>query len=112
MLGAELANLALVLAIIAGPALLVWLTRAVLIPSIIALVYTMLAVIASAFIWSAGFGYGGWLMASLPLSPLILLYGWIVASLASWWMRRWRPAKSRSDGAAPAGAPLRFGRDA
>ena len=96
MLGTELLNLLIVLAIIAGPFLLVKLTGGALWPLVTALIYAILAVIASAFIWSAGFGYGGWLMLTLPFSPLILLYGWLAAKLALWWRGRNAPPAMRT----------------
>ena len=36
-------------------------------------ILTLLTVVGSAFIYTPGIGTGGWLMATVPLSPIIYL---------------------------------------
>lgn len=88
MLHHELENSLLVLLIIAGPFLLAWQTRSHLWPSVTALFYTISAVVASAFIWSPGYDYGGFLLVTIPFSPLIFLYGWVAAKVTNAAARR------------------------
>ncbi|HEY2775005.1 MAG TPA: hypothetical protein VGK20_13240 [Candidatus Binatia bacterium] len=42
------------------------------------LAITVLIVVGSAFIYSPGIGYGGWLLGTLPASPIIYLVVWLV----------------------------------
>lgn len=45
------------------------------------LLITVLIVVGSAFIYSPGIGYGGWLLGTLPASPIIYLIVWLVFRL-------------------------------
>jgi hypothetical protein len=101
----ELANLGIVLVILAGPYLLVRATRTRLWPSVIALLYMILAIIASGFVYHEGQGYGPYVMITLIYFPVLLLYGWIVAKLSFWWLRR-KAAKHPAN----RGPVLQFGR--
>ena len=57
-------------------------------PILLALVYALTAIISSALIYTPGIGQGGWLMVTVPFSPILLLYGWLVARLTAWWSAR------------------------
>lgn len=45
--------------------------------SVQALLSTIVIVAGSALLYSPAYGYGGWLMLTLPLSPVIFLSLWI-----------------------------------
>jgi len=84
----ELANLGITLVILAGPYLLVRATRGRVWPIVIAPLYMVLSIIASGFIYQEGPGYGPYMMITIFYFPVLLLYGWIIAHLARWWVQR------------------------
>lgn len=76
-----LVNLLAVLYILVAPFLLARLFAKWLWPILMAMIYVPTAVVASAMIYTPGFGYRGWLMLTLPFSPGLLLYGWWIVKL-------------------------------
>ena len=54
---------------------------------LLALLSTLVTVAASLFIYSPGIGYGGWLMITLPLAPVVFVSLWIAYALSAWFGR-------------------------
>ena len=52
--------------------------------SVLALFSTIIVVVGSAFLFTPAYGYGGWLMLTLPLSPVIFVSLWAAYSIAGW----------------------------
>lgn len=48
---------------------------------LLALLSTIIVVVGSAFLYSPGFGYGGWLMITLPFSPVMFVSLWIAYAI-------------------------------
>ncbi|GEM_PF-5722424 len=80
-----LINLLATLYVFAGPFLLARMAGNYIWPLVLAFLYVISAIIASAMIYTPSFGYGGWLMLTLPFSPVLLLYGWLMIKLMTWW---------------------------
>ena len=54
---------------------------------LLALLSTITIVIASAFIYSPGYGLGGFLMLTLPFSPVAFVSLWIAYAISGWFGR-------------------------
>lgn len=51
---------------------------------VLAFLSTVITVVGFALLYSPGFGYGGWLMIALPLSPVIFISLWIAYAITGW----------------------------
>lgn len=55
--------------------------------SVLALLSTIAIVVGSAFLYTPSYGYGGWLMGTVPASPVIFVSLWIAYSITGWFGR-------------------------